>query len=103
MRCSWFQSSTDKGQLAAALQTRLEQVRAGLLSSDKKDTLRRLVFTRLVQVFWRVTPQLQKSAALPPGGANKCKPGRPPLAKRACPAGNAGRASAHGPGTYVYD
>jgi hypothetical protein len=40
----WFQSSTDKGQLAAALQTRLEQVGAGFLSSDK-DTLRRLVFT----------------------------------------------------------
>jgi hypothetical protein len=55
----WFQLSTDKGQLAAALQTRLEQVVAGFLSSDK-DTLRRLVFTRLVQVFWRVTPQLQK-------------------------------------------
>jgi hypothetical protein len=61
------------------------------------------VFTRLVQVFWRVTPKLQKSAALPPGGANKRKCGRPTLAKRACPAGNAGRASAHGPGTYVYD
>jgi hypothetical protein len=98
----WFQSSTDKGQLAAALQTRLEQVGAGFLSSDK-ETLRRLVFTRLVQVFWRVTPQLQKSAALPPGGANKRKRGRPPLAKRACPAGNAWRASAHGPGTSVYD
>jgi hypothetical protein len=52
---------------------------------------------------WRVQPQLQKSAALPPGGANKHKRGRPPLAKRACPAGNAGRASAHRPGTYVYD
>jgi hypothetical protein len=38
----WFQSSTDKGQLAAAWQTRLEQVGAGILSSDK-DTLRRLV------------------------------------------------------------
>jgi hypothetical protein len=30
----WFQSSTDKGQLAAALQTRLEQVGAGFLSSE---------------------------------------------------------------------
>jgi hypothetical protein len=98
----WLQSSTDKGQLAAALQTRLEQVGSGFLSSDK-ETLRRLVFTRLVQVFWRVTPQLQKSAALPPGGASKRKHGRPPLAKGACPAGNAGLASAHGPGTYVYD
>jgi hypothetical protein len=98
----WFQSSTDKGQLAAALQTRLEHVGAGFLSSDN-DTLRRLVFTRLVQVFWRVTPQLQKSAALPPGGANQRKRGRPPLAKRACPAGNVGRASVHGPGTSVYD
>jgi hypothetical protein len=58
----WSQSSTDKGQLAAALQTRLEQVGAGFLSSDK-DTLRRLVFTRFVQVFWHVTPQLQKSFA----------------------------------------
>jgi predicted lipid-binding transport protein (Tim44 family) len=58
----WFQSSTDKGQLAAALQTRLEHVGAGFLSSDK-ETLRRLVFTRLVQVFWRVMPQLQKSVA----------------------------------------
>jgi hypothetical protein len=47
VRCS-FQSSTDKGQLAAALQTRLEQVGAGFLSSDK-DTLRRLVFTKGVQ------------------------------------------------------
>jgi hypothetical protein len=56
----WFRSSTDKGQLAAALQTRLEQVGAGILSSDK-DTLRRLMFTRLVQVFWRVKPQLPKS------------------------------------------
>jgi hypothetical protein len=36
-------------------------------------------------------------AALPPGGATKRKRGRPPQAKRACPAGNA---SAHGPGTY---
>jgi hypothetical protein len=56
----WLQSSKDKGQLAAALQTRLEQVGAGFLSSEK-DTLHRLVFTRLVQVFWRVTPQLRKS------------------------------------------
>jgi hypothetical protein len=38
VECS-FQSSTDKGQLAAALQTRLEQVGAGFLSSDK-ETLR---------------------------------------------------------------
>jgi hypothetical protein len=30
----WFQSSTDKGQIAAAPQTRLEQVGAGFLSSD---------------------------------------------------------------------
>jgi hypothetical protein len=58
----WFQSSIDKGQLAAALQTRLEQVGAGFLSSDE-DTLRRLLFTRLVQVFWQVTPKLQKKIA----------------------------------------
>jgi hypothetical protein len=44
----WFQSSTDKGQLAAALQTSLEQVGARVLSSDK-DTLRSLVFTKGVQ------------------------------------------------------
>jgi hypothetical protein len=31
----WFQSSTDKGQLAATLQTSLEQVGAGFLSGDK--------------------------------------------------------------------
>jgi hypothetical protein len=43
-----YQSSTDKGQLAAALQTRLEQVGAGSLSHDK-DTLRRLVFTKGMQ------------------------------------------------------
>jgi hypothetical protein len=42
-------------------------------------------------------------AALPPGGASKRKRGRPRVAKRARPAGKAGRASAHGPGTYVYD
>jgi hypothetical protein len=59
----WFQSSTDKGQLAAASQTRLEQVGVGYLSSDK-DTLHMLLFTRLVQVFWRVTPQLQKRVRL---------------------------------------
>jgi hypothetical protein len=47
-------------------------------------------------------PSCKKSAALPPGGANRRKRGCPPLAKRACPAGNAGRASAHGPGTSVY-
>jgi hypothetical protein len=98
----WFQSSTNKGQLAAALQTCLEQVGASCLSSDK-ETLRRLVFTRLVQVFWRVTPQLQKRAALPPGGPNQRKRGCQPLAKQACPAGIAGCASAHGPGTSVYD
>jgi hypothetical protein len=56
----WFQSFTDKGQLAAALQTRLEQAGAGFLSSEAV-TLRRLVYTRLVRVFWRVTPKLQKS------------------------------------------
>jgi hypothetical protein len=44
----WFQSPTDKGQLAAALQTRLEQVGVGFLSSDK-DTLRKLVFTKGMQ------------------------------------------------------
>jgi uncharacterized protein YfiM (DUF2279 family) len=44
----WFQSSTDMGQLAAALQTRLEQVGAGSLSHDK-DTLRRLMFTKGMQ------------------------------------------------------
>jgi hypothetical protein len=38
-------------------------------------------------------------AALPPGGANKRKRGRPRVANRARPAGKAGRASAHGPGT----
>jgi hypothetical protein len=37
-------------------------------------------------------------AALPPGGASKRKRGRPRVAKRARPAGKAGRASAHGPG-----
>jgi hypothetical protein len=42
-------------------------------------------------------------AALPPGGASKRKRGRPHVAKRARPSGKAGRASAHGPGTYVYD
>jgi hypothetical protein len=42
-------------------------------------------------------------AALPPGGASKRKRGRPRVAKRARPAGKAGHASAHGPGTYVYD
>jgi hypothetical protein len=42
-------------------------------------------------------------AALPPGGASKRKRGRPRVAKRARPAGKAGCASAHGPGTYVYD
>jgi hypothetical protein len=76
------------------------------LASDEdsdEDTVHRLVFTRLVQVFWQVTPQLQKSAALPPGGTSKHNRGRPPLAKGAYPAGNAGRASAHGPGTYVCD
>jgi hypothetical protein len=41
-------------------------------------------------------------AALPPGGASKRKRGRPSVAKRARPAGKEGRASAHGPGTYVY-
>jgi hypothetical protein len=41
-------------------------------------------------------------AALPPGGASNRKRGRPSVAKRARPAGKAGRASAHGPGTYVY-
>jgi hypothetical protein len=46
----WFQSSTYKGQLAAALQTRLVRGGDGFLSSDK-DTL------------WRVTPQLQKGFA----------------------------------------
>jgi hypothetical protein len=44
----WFQSPTDKGQLAAALQTRLEQVGVSFLSSDK-DTLRRLVVTKGMQ------------------------------------------------------
>jgi hypothetical protein len=103
MRCS---ASFSRPQTRASLQLHCrhaEQVGAGFLSSDN-DTLCRLVlFTRLVQlqVFWRVTPQLQKGAALPPGGAHKPNRGRPPLAKRACPAGNAGRASAHGPGTYV--
>jgi hypothetical protein len=42
-------------------------------------------------------------AALPPGGASKRKHGRPRVAKRGCPAGKAGRASEHGPGTYVYN
>jgi hypothetical protein len=42
-------------------------------------------------------------AALPPGGASKRKRGRPQVAKRPRTAGRAGRASAHGPGTYVYD
>jgi hypothetical protein len=42
-------------------------------------------------------------AALPPGGASKRKRGRPRVAKRARPAGKAGRASAHRPGTYVHD
>jgi hypothetical protein len=42
-------------------------------------------------------------AALPTGGASKRKRGSPRVAKRGRPAGNAGRASAHGPGTYVYD
>jgi hypothetical protein len=42
-------------------------------------------------------------AALPPSGASKRKRGRPRVAKRARPAGKAGRASAHGPGTYVHD
>jgi hypothetical protein len=51
----WFQSSTDEGQLAAALQTRLEQAGAGFLSSES-DSLRRLVFTRLVQVFGESRP-----------------------------------------------
>jgi hypothetical protein len=42
-------------------------------------------------------------AALPLGGASKRKRGRPRVAKRGRPAGKAGRASAHGPGTYGYD
>jgi hypothetical protein len=42
-------------------------------------------------------------AALPPGGASKRKRGRPRVAKRAGPAGKAGRDSVHGPGTYVHD
>jgi hypothetical protein len=42
-------------------------------------------------------------AALPSGGASKRKRGRPQVATQARPAGKAGRASAYGPGTYVYD
>jgi hypothetical protein len=41
-------------------------------------------------------------AALPPGSASKRTRGRPRVAKGGRPAGKAGLASAHGPGTYVY-
>jgi hypothetical protein len=55
----WFQSSTDKGKLAAALQTRLEQVGAGFLSSDK-DTLRRLVSPGLCKCSSESRPSCKK-------------------------------------------
>jgi hypothetical protein len=58
----WFQSSTDRASLQPHGRHALN--RLGPAFSAAIDTLRRLVFTRLVQVFWRVTPQLQKSFEL---------------------------------------
>jgi hypothetical protein len=57
---AWFSADTPKGNLALALQGRLELLGAGFFSNEA-ETFRRKFITKLVQVLWCVTTKLVTS------------------------------------------
>jgi hypothetical protein len=67
---SWFSGDTDKSKLAQTLQRRLQLLGAGFFSTEG-DSLRKTVFTRVLAVFWSVTPKLRQSFASDLGKAGQ--------------------------------